>query len=115
MSSRIFAGLVCFAAVARAQPIAELGNLSARMRLASGGSPVVVGAVLAGEGNATLLVRAVGPGLAGFGVSGVLADPRLTVFGANGSPISTNDNWESEAGGAAVREAAAQAGAFALA
>lgn len=115
VSSRIFAGLVCFAAVARAQPIAELGNLSARMRLASGGSPVVVGAVLAGEGNATLLVRAVGPGLAGFGVSGVLADPRLTVFGANGSPISTNDNWESEAGGAAVREAAAQAGAFALA
>ena len=93
----------------------ELGNLSARLRVAAGGAPAIAGAVLSGPGTQTLLVRAVGPGLGGFGVEGVLADPRLTVFDAAGRVIATNDNWESDGGGVAVREAAVAAGAFALA
>ncbi len=104
-----------FVEISLANASAELGNLSARLRVAAGGAPAIAGAVLSGPGTQTLLVRAVGPGLGGFGVEGVLADPRLTVFDAAGRVIATNDNWESDGGGVAVREAAGAAGAFALA
>jgi len=104
-----------FVGISLANASAELGNLSARLRVAAGGAPAIAGAVLSGPGTQTLLVRAVGPGLGGFGVEGVLADPRLTVFDAAGRVIATNDNWESDGGGVAVREAAGAAGAFALA
>ncbi len=83
--------------------------------MAAGGGSAIAGAVVSGPGTQTLLVRAVGPGLGGFGVEGVLADPRLTVFDAAGRVIATNDNWESDGGGVAVPEVAGAAGAFALA
>jgi len=38
-------------------------------------------------------VRALGPSLASFGVSGVLSDPTLTIQDANGTVIASNDNW----------------------
>ena len=104
-----------FVGISLANASAELGNLSARLRVAAGGAPAIAGAVLSSPGTQTLLVRAVGPGLGGFGVEGVLDDPRLTVFDAAGRVIATNDNWESDGGGVAVREAAGAAGAFALA
>ena len=39
-----------------------------------------------------LLVRATGPALAGFGVTGALADPVLRIF-SNGVVVAENDNW----------------------
>jgi hypothetical protein len=113
--SRMLVAFSLTVAPAAAQWSGELVNLSARLRLPAGPAPAIAGAVLAGDGARPLLVRAVGPGLAAFGVTGVLADPRLTVFDAAGRAIASNDNWESEAGGAAVREAAAASAAFALA
>jgi hypothetical protein len=69
-------------------------NLSVRVNLASG-STVTSGFVVGGAGPRRVLVRAVGPGLAPFGVSGVLNNPALTVF--NGSlSIGANDDWSSE-------------------
>jgi hypothetical protein len=59
-----------------------------------------------------VLVRAIGPTLAAapFNVSGVVADPRLTLF--NGpTKIGENDNW---GGTAALTTAFTQVGAFAL-
>ncbi len=112
---RALALLVVLTAAMRAQWAGELVNLSARLRVAAGPTPVIAGTVLTGAGTQTLLVRAVGPGLAGFGVTGTMADPRLTVFDSAGRAMAANDNWESEASGAAVRDAAAGAGAFALA
>ena len=53
----------------------------------------------------------VGPTLTQFGVQGALADPQLTLFNANGAPIDQNNDWS---GGADLRNAFAQVGAFAL-
>jgi hypothetical protein len=41
-------------------------------------------------------VRALGPSLASYGVSGVLSDPTLAIYDANGSVIARNDNWQDD-------------------
>jgi hypothetical protein len=43
--------------------------------------------------NANVLVRAIGPSLTAFGVTGALADPVLELHDANGTLITSNDNW----------------------
>jgi len=63
----------------------------------------------------------IGPRLAQapFNISGALADPRLDVYRAgSATPLLTNDNWGTQAGGAAqvtqIQQATTRAGAFAL-
>ena len=41
-----------------------------------------------------VLVRGLGPTLAQFGVSGVLADPVLTLVDGNGNVVQSNNNWK---------------------
>ena len=56
--------------------------------------------------------RAVGPGLTQFGVTGILADPQLSLVPLGKDfAVAANDNW---GGTAALQAAFAQAGAFAL-
>ena len=71
--------------------------------------------ILAVEIGLALLadIRAVGPGLAQFGVAGVLADPILRVFDANGVQIAQNDDWQNPA--SALAASADQLAAAALA
>jgi hypothetical protein len=47
-------------------------------------------------GNTTIIVRALGPSLGRFGVSGVLSDPTLTIYDSTGAVIATNDNWRDD-------------------
>jgi hypothetical protein len=62
-----------------------------------------------------VLARAVGPGLAQFGVGDVLPRPRLQVFRAGSdSPLAANTGWTTTPNSAAVATAAVQAGLFAL-
>ncbi|MFZ9746166.1 MAG: immunoglobulin domain-containing protein [Opitutaceae bacterium] len=99
--------------VAAGTPPGRLANLSILTRLSAAAPTFTVGTVLGGAGTTgakPLLVRAIGPGLATFGLDDALADPRLEVIGA--APVGTNDDWGAEAGLAAVFEAT---GAFALA
>ena len=61
-----------------------------------------------------VLIRAVGPTLATYGVGGVLADPQLELTQAiNGANVvvAANDNW---AGDAQITSVANTVGAFAL-
>lgn len=88
---------------------ARLTNLSARTRVAANGT-VTVGFVLGGTTSRSLLIRAVGPGLAEFGVTGTLADPALTLLRGQ-TPESVNDDW---GGNAAIRTTAETVGAFPL-
>ena len=44
--------------------------------------------------SATVVVRAIGPSLASFGVSEVLSDPILTIYDSTGTAIARNDNWQ---------------------
>ncbi len=57
-----------------------------------------------------MLIRAVGPTLGAFGVSGALADPKLELY-AGTALIQSNDNW---AGTAALGSAFSAVGAFSL-
>ncbi len=94
-------------------PTARLVNASTRAFVGTGEQVLIPGFVVAGSGTVKLLIRAVGPGLAGFGVTGTLSDPQLTLF-SGATTVATNDNWSSAANATAVAAAAAGAGAFAL-
>jgi streptogramin lyase len=87
----------------------RLVNVSVLKHLGTG---LTVGFVIGGLESKTVLVRAVGPTLAGapFNVPGVVADPQLTLFSGQTS-IGTNNNW---GGTAALTAAFSQVGAFAL-
>lgn len=78
-----------------APPTTRLSNLSVRTNTAAG-QTVIVGFTLS-NGSKQVLLRAVGPGLAAFGLSGLLADPRINVF-RGGSRVDGNDNWSNLAG-----------------
>ena len=73
----------------------KLVNLSARFQVGTGDNILIAGFVLSGNGTRQVLIRAVGPTLASYGVTGTLADPQFTVFDAGGTVIATNDNWSS--------------------
>ncbi|MFZ9837116.1 MAG: YHYH protein, partial [Opitutaceae bacterium] len=88
---------------------ARLVNIATRAALGGAAGTPIAGFVLGGSGTKPVLVRAVGPGLASYGVTDALADPRLSLV-SGGAVLAGNDNWQ--AGDAA---AIAGAGAFALA
>jgi hypothetical protein len=70
----------------------RLINVSARGQVGTDENILIAGFVVSGTGTKRLLIRAIGPGLIPFGVSGTLVDPMLQVF--NGSRlIASNDNW----------------------
>ena len=93
----------------------RLVNLSTRSQVGSGNDVLIAGFVINGNVPMRLLVRGIGPSLASlFGVTGVLADPRLelhAMVGGHDTVVAANDNWPDEPGAA---EAAAGVGAFAL-
>ncbi|GAB5559183.1 MAG: hypothetical protein SynsKO_08300 [Synoicihabitans sp.] len=98
---RLFlAGFLSFiAAIASAQPGNErLLNLSSRGWVGSGDDVFVAGFVISDGGSKQVLIRAIGPTLADYGLTGVLTDPELKLFDADNNLIATNDNWTSEAG-----------------
>ncbi|MBI5693126.1 MAG: SUMF1/EgtB/PvdO family nonheme iron enzyme [Verrucomicrobia bacterium] len=92
---------------------ASLVNASTRAFVGTGDNVLIPGFVVSGTGYLRLLIRAVGPGLTGFGVNGALADPTVTLFRGT-TALATNDNWSTAANAAEVAAAAATAGAFTL-
>ena len=89
----------------------RLTNVSARAHVGTGGEILIAGFTIGGTTEKTVLVRAVGPTLAGLGVSDVLVDPRLEVYSAAGARLAGNDNWVASEN---LLTAAASVGAFAL-
>jgi hypothetical protein len=92
--------------------VSSLSNLAVRSTLDAAGGTLTVGFVIDGNAPRRLLVRAIGPGLAQFGVAGVVEDPRLVVR-REAAIMAENENWSSdEASGIAA--AARLVGAFGL-
>lgn len=71
----------------------RLTNLSARTQVGTGADILIAGFNLGGSGQRRLLIRAIGPGLATFGLTGVLADPKLEVYSGS-TIVASNDNWD---------------------
>jgi sugar lactone lactonase YvrE len=94
----------------------RLVNISTRALVGTGGGIAIAGFVIEGPAGATkqVLVRGVGPALSQFGVSGVLAQPSISVF-SGGAVVASNTAWGTGANPAEVASVSAQVGAFALA
>jgi hypothetical protein len=71
----------------------RLVNVSVRGQAGTGDATLILGLVIGGDGQRTLLVRGIGPRLAAFGVANPLADPRLQIFDAAQRAVLANDNW----------------------
>ncbi len=82
--------------LARPEARSPLVNCSNRS-FVSATAPAFAGFVITGEVNRTVLVRAVGPGMAPFGITDFLRNPNLTIFRAStNAVITSNDDWSSE-------------------
>ncbi|MBL9187596.1 MAG: alkaline phosphatase D family protein [Opitutaceae bacterium] len=90
-------------------------NISTLARIASGDDALVSGFVISGASERRVLVRAIGPTLAAFGINDALARPILTV--QQGSRlVATNTSWAGATPAAteAILDAFDRAGAFRL-
>ena len=90
----------------------RMANFSTRAQVGTDADAAFVGFAIGPGAPKTVLIRAVGPALAGFGVSGALSDPRIELFSGD-RLIGENDNWSATSiGGANTFN---QVGAFPLA
>ena len=71
----------------------RLTSLSVRAPAGTGDQTLILGFYIGGTGSKQVLIRGVGPTLAQYGVSGVLADPQLKLFNVANALINQNDNW----------------------
>jgi len=77
----------------------------------SGTSSLTVGFAINGSGSKQLLIRADGPTLASFGISGVLSNPQLNLVNSSGVVVDSDTAW---GGSATLANIFASVGAFAL-
>ena len=85
----------------------QLSNISTRGFVQTGNNVMIGGFILGGNPNNTRVVlRGIGPSLAQFGLSPVLADPTLELHDSNGTTLVANDDWLSDPVSAAQLTAA---------
>lgn len=90
-----------------------LTNVSARARISPQTGPLIAGFVVRGPAALTVLIRAIGPSLAAFGVRDALAAPRLTLV-KDGATLQVNTAWASAPNALEIWSAGRATGAFAL-
>ena len=92
----------------------RISNLSVRSIAGFGGQPLIVGFVMT-DGEKDVLVRAVGPALASFGVGGTMDNPTLTMHAlvdGTDAIVASNDNWGDGGNAAALASVFSSVGAF---
>jgi hypothetical protein len=72
--------------------IARALNISTRLRVLTGDRALIGGFIITGAVNKKVVMRAIGPSLSQFGLTGVLADPTLELYDSS-SLTAANDNW----------------------
>lgn len=73
---------------------ATLANISDRGFVGTGNEAKITGFVIEGETPRSVVIRALGPTLARFGVTNALANPRLEIY-RGAEKIAENDDWAS--------------------
>ncbi len=109
-----FSAVISFPTPLTVLPVAvpsRLTNISARGFTGGGSQTLIIGFVVGGTGTETTLVRAVGPTLSEFGLTGLLADPQLAMYSSADALVASDDNW---GGTTVLAEAFAKSGAFPL-
>ena len=70
-------------------------DISTRLRVETVQHVGIGGFIISGNTARKIIVRALGPTLAQFGVPGVLQDPALDLYDSSNNLIASNDNWKS--------------------
>ena len=74
-----------------------VGNVSTRLPVGAGDNALIEGFIVEGPAGSTkkIIVRAIGPSLAPFGIPDALANPTLEIHdaSANNATVATNDDW----------------------
>jgi len=83
-------------------PASQFTNISTRGQVLTGDNVMIGGFVIQGDTSKTVLIRAVGPNLANYGVTGVLANPMLQLFSGS-TMIASNDDWGTATNAAAIQ------------
>jgi hypothetical protein len=73
---------------------ARLANISTRGFVGASDNVMIGGVIITGSDPASILIRALGPSLAQFGIENPLGNPFLELFDSNGTQIATNDDWK---------------------
>jgi len=71
----------------------QLGNISTRGLVLTGSNVMIGGFIVQGTEPKRVIIRAIGPELAQYGVPDALADPTLELHNRAGALIASNDNW----------------------
>jgi hypothetical protein len=91
-----------------------LRNISTRGQVGTGANVMIAGFVIGGTTPKQLLVRAAGPTLSSFGLSGAIKATQLQIYSGT-AVIASNTGWSStNANAAAVSAADSASGAFAF-
>ena len=72
----------------------HIANVSTRMNVGVNDDVLIGGFVISGSQPKQVIIRAIGPSLAAFGVAGVLANPTLELHNAGGALMANNDDWQ---------------------
>ncbi len=73
----------------------KLSNISTRALVRTGNNVLIAGFIITGNGNKSILLRALGPTLSGFGIADALANPSLELHNGAGAIITSNNDWAS--------------------
>jgi hypothetical protein len=95
-------------------PRARLVNLSSRATSGGGDQALILGINITDTDGKRVLARAIGPGLATFGVTGCVLDPELSLFRGQ-VELARNRGWNTAGNAAGLSRDAISVGAFPLA
>ena len=86
----------------------KLGNMRTRAFVSTGSDIAIAGVILGGSsGNYDpVILRGIGPSLAQFGLSPLLANPTLELRDSNGYLVGLNDDWQDDSSQATIITAA---------
>jgi K319-like protein len=82
------------AVIVKVMPRVRMANISTRVGVGTGQDVAIAGFIISGDSPKSVIVRALGPTLTGFGIAGALNDPMLDLHDGAGNQIAANDNWK---------------------
>lgn len=79
-------------------------NISTRGYVGSGDSALIGGFIVGGNQTKQVIIRALGPSLAGSTTSRVLRNPSVELRDGDGQLVATNDDWQTDPQADVIRE-----------
>ncbi|MDB6168183.1 MAG: Immunoglobulin I-set domain protein [Verrucomicrobia bacterium] len=91
----------------------RLVNISTRGLVGDGEKAIIAGFVITGTTPKTVLVRASGPALTGYGLGGAMDNPSLTILRGN-TVVASNEDWSATTDATLISTTATRVGGFAF-